>query len=75
MNILSFLDSITLLLVIKVLTIILLIVYNVFAFLMMKQIGSMTRAVSMKDDFVIRMIGIAHFIFAILVLLMAVIIM
>ncbi len=72
MNILAFLESITLLSIVKVLVIVLLIVYDIFAYLMMKQIGAMTRAVTMRDDYVIRMLGIAHFIFAILVMVIAV---
>jgi hypothetical protein len=75
MNLLSVLESITFLLIIKVLVVVLLIVYTIFAFLMMKQIGAMTRAVSMKDDFVIRMLGVLHFAFAAFTLLLAIIMM
>lgn len=73
MNLLTVLESITFLLIIKVLVVVLLIVYSIFAFLMMKQIGAMTRAVSMKDDFIIRVLGILHFAFAALTLLLAII--
>mgnify|MGYP001600701060 CR=1 FL=1 len=66
---------ITLLLIFKILIVILLLVYVIFAGLMMVQIKAMTKAVSMKDDFTIRWIGILHFGFAILVLLMAIFIL
>lgn len=75
MNLLTIVESITLLLIVKLLVVVLLIVYNIFAFLMMKQIGAMTRAVSMKDDYVIRILGICHFAFSILVFLLAVVIL
>ena len=66
---------ITILLIFKILIVILLLVYVIFAGLMMVQIKAMTKAVSMKDDLIIRWIGILHFGFAILVLLMAVFIL
>ncbi len=72
MNLLTLLESITFLLIIKLLVVVLLVVYTIFAFLMMKQISAMTRAVSMKDDFVIRMLGGLHFAFAVLTLLLAI---
>lgn len=72
MNLLTLLESITFLLNIKLLVVVLLVVYTIFAFLMMKQISAMTRAVSMKDDFVIRMLGGLHFAFAVLTLLLAI---
>lgn len=75
MNLFNIIQSITLLGIVKVMLIILLIVYNIFAGLMMKQIGAMTRAVTMKDDFLIRLVGIIHFGFALFVLLLAIIIL
>lgn len=71
MDIITVIQSITVLSVVKVMMIMLLLVYGVFAGLMMSQIKAMTRAVSMKDDFVIRGLGVAHFALAILVFLMA----
>ena len=68
-------QSITLLGIVKVMLIMLLVVYNIFAGLMMKQIASMTRAVTMKDDFLIRLVGIIPFGFALFVLLLAIIIL
>lgn len=75
MNILDLLASITLLAIVKVLCVTLLVVYVIFAFLMMKQISAMTRAVSMKDDYVIRGVGILHFGFAIIVVILAVVLL
>jgi len=61
------LESLTFLLFVKVLVVILLFVYLVFAMLMMRQIVAMTRAVAMQDDFIIRIIGILHFVMALIV--------
>ena len=69
------LESITLLSIAKVLVIVLLLVYVVFALLMMKQVAAMTRAVTMKDDFVIRILGVLNFVFAVLVFLIALLIL
>ena len=66
-----FLENITLLSIVKVLLLTLLLVYAVFAMLMMRQIGSMTRAVTIKDDVVIRTLGLVHFASAVLVLVAA----
>lgn len=65
------LESITLLSITKVLIVILLLVYVVFALLMMKQVSAMTKAVTMKDDFVIRVLGVLNFVFAVIVFLIA----
>lgn len=75
MDIITVVQSITFLGVVKLLIVMLLLVYAVFALLMMKQVGAMTKAVTMRDDFVIRILGILNFGFAILVLLMAVFIL
>ena len=75
MDIITVVQSITFLGVVKFLVVLLLLVYAVFALLMMKQVGAMTEAVTMRDDFVIRILGILNFGFAILVLLMAVFIL
>ena len=69
---LLFLSSITLLSIVKVLLVILLLVYAIFAFLMMRQTVAMTRAISMKDDYVIRILGVAHLVFTVLVLVLAI---
>ena len=68
-------ESITMILVLKVLITTLLLVYVIFAFLMMKQVSAMTRAVTMKDDFVVRGLSLIHFVFAVLVLLLALVIL
>lgn len=70
-GVLVLLESITLLSVVKFLVVLLLLVYGVFALLMMKQVSAMTRAVTMRDDFVIRILGILHFGFAVLTLVIA----
>ena len=74
-GVLGFFEGITLLLVVKVLIVILLGVYSVFALLMMRQIAAMTKAVTMRDDYIIRLLGVIHFIFAILVLVIAIILL
>lgn len=71
MNLITLLQSITFLGVLKFLLAILLLVYAVFALLMMKQVSAMTKAIAMRDDFVIRVLGIINFCFAIGVFLMA----
>lgn len=75
MDIITVVQSIKFLGVVKLLIVMLLLVYTVFALLMMKQVSAMTKAVTMRDDFVIRILGILNFGFAILVLLMAVFIL
>lgn len=71
-NALVFVEGLTILMVVKVMVVLLLLIYMIFAGLMMRQIISMTRAVTMRDDFIIKIMGIVHFVFAILVFLMAV---
>ncbi|EKD80212.1 MAG: hypothetical protein ACD_40C00178G0003 [uncultured bacterium] len=75
MDPISILQSITLLGIIKVMLIMLLGVYAVFAGLMMRQIVAMTKAVTMKDDFIVRALGILNFGFALLILFLAIIIL
>lgn len=75
MDAITLVQSITLLSVVKVLVVVLLVVYLAFAYLMMRQIGSMTRAVNLKDDYVISVLGVGHFIFAALVLFIAIIVL
>lgn len=72
MNLLTVLESITILSIVKVLIVTLMVVYSIFAFLMMQQIGAMTRAITMRDDFIMRLLGIIHFAFALLVLVVAI---
>jgi len=71
-EVIGILESITALSVIKVMMVVLLVVYNIFAFLMMRQIKAMNKAVEIGDGFVIRILGVGHFIFAVLVLLVAI---
>lgn len=66
----SILETITLLNIVKVLLAILFFVYLVFAGLMARQISAMTKAVAMKDDYIIRVLGLLNFVFAVIVFLM-----
>ena len=74
-GILLFFEGITLLVVVKLLVVVLLLVYSVFALLMMRQIAAMTKAVQMRDDFIIRLLGVIHFAFAILVLIISLVLL
>lgn len=75
MDFITIIQSITFLSVVKLLLVVLLLVYTIFALLMMKQVGAMTKAVTMRDDFVIRILGVLNFVFAIFVFLLAVFIL
>lgn len=74
-SLLTFFESITLLLVVKWLMVVLLVVYTIFAYLMMRQTKAMTKAITMKDDYVIRMAGVIHLAAAVLVLVLAILIL
>lgn len=71
MDIFEIFSSITMLVVVKILIIILMGVYVVFAFLIFRQIGVMTRAVTMRDGYVVKVLGTLHLLFAILTLIVA----
>jgi len=75
MDALGIIGAITFLDIVKFLIVTLLIVYSVFALLMMRQVAAMTKAVTMRDDFVIRLLGILNFAFAIVVLLLSIFIL
>lgn len=75
MDFITFFQSITLLDITKVLLVLLLLVYMLFALLMMKQISAMTKAVTMKDDVIIRTLGVLNFVFATVVFLIAIFIL
>jgi hypothetical protein len=75
MDLLSIIQSITVLDVVKFLIVTLLLVYSIFALLMMRQVAAMTKAVTMRDDFIIRLLGILNFVFAIVVLLLSIFIL
>jgi hypothetical protein len=75
MDPITLVQSVTLLDIFKVMILLLLAVYTIFALLMMKQVGAMTRAVMMKDDAVIRILGIIHFVFALGVFVIALLIL
>jgi hypothetical protein len=74
-SVLTILEGITLLGVVKFLLVTLLLVYAIFALLMMRQIVAMTKAVTIRDDFVIRIMGVIHFVFAILVLILSIVLL
>jgi len=69
------LNSITILTVVKLLSVVLMMVYTVFAYLIVKMAKSMTKAVTMKDDYIIKVLAAAHFVFVVLVLLMTLVVM
>lgn len=75
MDLLGIVQAITFLDIVKFLIVTLLLVYSVFALLMMRQVAAMTKAVTMRDDFVIRLLGILNFGFAIVVLLLSIFIL
>jgi len=75
MDIIAYFQSITLLDITKVLLVLLLLVYMLFALLMMKQIAAMTKAITMKDDVIIRTLGVLNFVFATVVFLIAIFIL
>lgn len=71
MDAFAIIDSFNFSLVVKLMFVVLLLVYSLFAMLMMRQISSLTKAVQMKDDYIIRGLGILHFGFAMIVLVIA----
>lgn len=72
---LVFFDNFTILTLVKLLVVVLLGIYGIFAGLMALQIKAMTKAITMKDDFIIQILGYVHLFFAVLVFLMAVFIL
>jgi len=74
-SLMMFFESITLLIIVKWLIVIFMMVYSIFAYLMLRQVRLMTKAVSMKDDYVIRVFATAHFVFASLVLVLSILIL
>lgn len=73
--VLGLLESITIWSIFKVMLLIGILVYVSFAFLMMRQVGEMSKAVKMPDDYVVRILAVAHFVAAVLVFLLAMIIL
>lgn len=70
-----FFESITLLILVKWLMIVFLVVYTIFAYLMVRQVRVMIKAVSMKDDYIIKIFANSHFVFASLVLVLTILIL
>lgn len=75
MDLIGAMEGITILSVVKLMIVTLVLVYCVFAMLMMRQVAAMTKAVTMRDDFIIRALGVLNFGFAVLVLLAAMLIL
>lgn len=74
-DLLRLFEEITLLSLVKLVFVVGILVYTVFAFLMLRQIQVMSRVVMMKYDYVIKIIGVAHSVFALMVLLVALVIL
>lgn len=74
-NLVVFFDSFTVLTLVKILLVILLGIYAIIAGLMITQIASMNKAIVIKDGFIMKILGLLHFSFAILVFLMAIFIL
>ena len=70
-----FLDTLTILSFVKVLFVVGLGLYAFFAYLMLRQVGVMSRAVEMQDEYIVKIVGIAHFLLAIFVLLIALLVL
>lgn len=71
MDVFEILNTFNVMLFVKLLLVVLLTVYLAFAYLMMKKIATMTKAVQMQDDYIIRGLGMFHFGFALFVWIMA----
>lgn len=75
MEIITLAESISILSIFKVLIITLLVVYAMFAVLMLIQVGSMTRAVNLKDDYLMKLLSVGHLVFALLVLIISIVVL
>ena len=72
-NFINIIDQISILNVIKLMIVIGLTVYSFFAFLMMRQIKVMNKAVSTQYGSALWIVGLSHFILAISVLFIAIV--
>lgn len=70
-DVLAILENLTVLTFVKLMLVVGLVVYAFFAFLFMRQIGLMNRALQTNEETLVRILGIAHFILAIFVLFIA----
>ena len=68
-DIFLFVDGFSPLILVKVLLVIGVLVYLMFALLISRQINLMGNAIRMRDDFVIKIIGFSHLVYTILVLI------
>lgn len=53
---------------VKVLIVVGVVVYVFFSYLMLRQVKLMNRVISVRDEYLLKILGTAHFAFAILVL-------
>lgn len=74
-NFTYFLDNLSVLSFVKVFFIVGLGLYAFFAYLMLRQVGVMSRAVEMQDEYIVKIIGIAHFLLAVFILLIALLVL
>lgn len=59
----------------KIIVIIALLIYLIFAFVMIKQVSLMTRVVSAEWDFTIRVVTWVHFFFALFIMILSIVIL
>lgn len=71
-DLIFFIESITLTSVLKPLLIVGFMVYGAFAFLMMRQIIAIDRAIRTRDGYIMRLFGVANFTAVIIVLIIAI---
>lgn len=71
-KLLLFFDGFTIFVLVKILMVILLGIYVIIAGLITTQVRAMNKAVVIKDGFIMKILGLLHFGFALLVFLMAV---
>lgn len=69
------LDSITILSIVKLLIVVLLLVYALFAYLMMRMTNSMIKAVTVRDNYIIKILAFGHFIAAAVVLVLSIVVL
>lgn len=74
-NWLRMIDDFSLLGLVKIMVIVGISLYVFFAYLMVKQISLLSKAIKMRDDYVLKILGMAHFVYAILVLFLAFVIL
>ncbi len=71
MNIIDFVSMISIAAVVKSAVILILIIYILFAFIMVRQISLMARVVEVPIAFLLRLVVFIHFILSLLILVLA----